>query len=322
MKASILLLIAVAGVAATRAHAVVILDDCTNDPHLVANAGTDTTHLDVGAEDLVIRCALEPLPQTSRVVVRARDVTVEGPAGSVTGTGKTKAVDIRATGTFTALDTVIQSTNGNANMDIIAVGDMVIRDSQVIVGELDRGGDLLKIECTGPGCTIDTQDSLFKGRLMEVLAVGDIFSFNNTTFRTHGPRDFITIRSTAGNVLLPCGVIVRTGNEGDLVIESFGRIDLWGADIRVAEHIVITSGVGPGLAAVPAADVNATSATIRNDFGKDGQIVVTADEAQQIIDITDATIIQEGPEVAELNGRRALPHTGFNNVVGVPAVDE
>ncbi len=50
--------------------------------------------------------------------------------------------------------------------------------------------------------------------------------------------------------------------------------------------------------------------------------MLTADEGQQQIDITDATIIQEGPEVSVMNGRTELPHTGFDNVIGVPAVDE
>ncbi len=266
MKATIPLLLALVAATAVPAPAVVVLTDCAGDPHLVANPGTDTTHLDVGAEDLVVRCPLQPLPGTSRIVIRAHDVTVEGPAGSISASGKTKAVDIRATGTFTALDTVIESTNGNAEMDVIAVGDMLFRGTQVFVGTPDAGGDLLTIECTGPGCMIEAAaGTLFTSRLMKILAVGDIL-MQTTTIRTHGPRDFITIRSSAGNVCLICDVIVCSGPEGDLVIDAWGRVDLPFADIQVAQHIRIAAGVGPGPAPV-LADIDATGATIRNDFG-------------------------------------------------------
>lgn len=63
-------------------------------------------------------------------------------------------------------------------------------------------------------------------------------------------------------------------------------------------------------------------ASIRNDFGKRGDITIVADEGTKTINICGTTLVDDGPDVATLNNRSTEPHTGFNNVVGTPDVDD
>ena len=101
--------------------------------------------------------------------------------------------------------------------------------------------------------------------------------------------------------------------ESTMFIRAAGDIDLTGDIYGIAEGITIAAG----------GNVNLTNATLRNDFGKCGEIEVTAGGQ---VNIQQATLVddncREKPDVSELNGREELPHTGFNDVVGFPTVDD
>ncbi len=109
-----------------------------------------------------------------------------------------------------------------------------------------------------------------------------------------------------------CGT-VRGGVESTFFMRAAGDIDISGQQYNVSEGITITAG----------GNVNLTNTELNNQLGKCGEIVVTAG-AQ--ITIEGATLIDDDcrgkPDVSELNSREAVPHTGFNGVVGNPAVDD
>jgi hypothetical protein len=109
-----------------------------------------------------------------------------------------------------------------------------------------------------------------------------------------------------------CGT-VRGGIESTFFMTAAGDIDISGQQYNVAEGITISAG----------GNINLTNTLLDNDFGKCGEITVTSG-AQITID--GATLIDDdcrgNPDVSELNGREAVPHTGFNGVVGKPAVDD
>jgi len=109
-----------------------------------------------------------------------------------------------------------------------------------------------------------------------------------------------------------CGT-VRGGVESTIFIRAAGDIDISGQQYNVAEAISITAG----------GNVNLTNTELNNTIGKCGEITVSAG-AQITID--GATLIDDDcrgkPDVSELNGREVVPHTGFNGVVGTPAVDD
>jgi len=101
--------------------------------------------------------------------------------------------------------------------------------------------------------------------------------------------------------------------ESSLIIRAAGDVDISGDHYFVAEGMTITGG----------GNVNLTNTELRNDFGKCGEIVVTAGGQ---INIQGATLVDDDcrnkPDVSELNGREILPHSGFNDVVGFPTVDD
>jgi hypothetical protein len=96
-------------------------------------------------------------------------------------------------------------------------------------------------------------------------------------------------------------------------MRAAGDVDVSGQSYHIAEGITITAG----------GNINLTNTDLDNDFGKCGEIVVTAGGQ---ITIDGATLIDDDcrgkPDVSELNGREEVPHTGFNGVVGSPAVDD
>ncbi len=320
--------------ATTAPAAVVTITDCVNDPHIQLLFGTETLRIDVGTDDLVIQCHLQPLPGTDRIVLDANNITIDGAAGGkLSAFSPTNAVDINAKGTFTATDTELISSNNNGEMNIDSVGDQVYDNVQIIVGSADSGGDELQITCTGtspaPGCKITVTDSDFKGgRHMRITAVGDIEA-RNTFFHTNSPTDFIIIRSLNGSVCMPCDVRTMTGNEGFLIIEARCFVDLPQSKIFASENIFITSGIDGAPFGTNTCDagtfIDLRGATVSNQAGKPGEIVITANEGNSEVLIQDAILIDEENgilDVSEINFREQLPHEGFNNIVGTPAVDE
>lgn len=93
-----------------------------------------------------------------------------------------------------------------------------------------------------------------------------------------------------------------------------GSIDGLCDTIAVAEGITLDAG----------ATINLTGATLRNDFGKQGSIKITAGG---VVNIEACTLIDDDPspskpDYAEINGRKEIPHTGFAGVVGNPTRDD
>jgi hypothetical protein len=105
----------------------------------------------------------------------------------------------------------------------------------------------------------------------------------------------------------------KSNVEGRLFVHAAGDADLSGDHYLVAEDIVVAAG----------GTVNLTNTELRNDFGKCGEIEVSAGGQ---INIQGATLVDDDcrgrPDVSELNGREEIPHTGFNAVIGSPAVDD
>jgi hypothetical protein len=106
-----------------------------------------------------------------------------------------------------------------------------------------------------------------------------------------------------------------------------GFANMASANVLVAEFVTITSGSAPGLAPVPAG-VDLTGASIRNDFGKQGDIVVVADEAQATISIGGAVLVDDNPagsvdDVSELDGYEVVPRKTAPcvNIVETPDLD-
>jgi hypothetical protein len=228
-------------------------------------------------------------------------------------------------------------------MEITSVGDTRFESSTLDVGGSTSGDDL-RIECTGtsPDCKITAIGSTFESRLMFMTAVGNI-AFGRVHLVSHSPRDYIHITSTHGNVdtsgeaagIAACcaggdlggGNTIVTGNEGNLAITAFGFVNLSFTNILVAEFITITSGSDPGLAPVPAS-INVSGASLRNDFGKEGDIVLLADETQATITISAAVLVDDNrtgnvEDVSELNGCTVVPRTmpPCVNIVGTPDLD-
>ncbi len=101
--------------------------------------------------------------------------------------------------------------------------------------------------------------------------------------------------------------------ESTLTIRALNDIDLSNDHYLVAENITVTAG----------GNIDLTNAELRNDFGKCGEIVVTAGGQ---VTIQGATLVDDdcrnNPDVSTLNGREEVPHTGFNDVVGFPVLDD
>ena len=253
---------------------------------------------------------------------------------------------ILADGALTVTDASLEASNINASMDIIASGNVSFTGSDVTVGDIASGGDLLLTACTDPAppCTVTAIASSFKSREIEVIAFGDV-TFIGVTMTTNSPRDEIRIVSIAGDVLLgaatmqgqaPPGSCTQGeletqfntftgGPESNFIVEAFGFVDLTAARVTVAENLRVTSGIGAGVASVPAF-IDATTAILRNDIGKRGEIELLADEAADTITVAGTTLIDDDEQgsvndVAELNGCEVVPRAGCPNVAGTPAVD-
>jgi len=110
-----------------------------------------------------------------------------------------------------------------------------------------------------------------------------------------------------------CPDTTTGGVESTFFMRAAGDIDVSGQRYRIGEGITIKAG----------GNVNLTGTELNNDFGKCGEITVTAG-AQ--VTVQAATLVDDDcknkPDVSELNGREEVPHTGFNGVVGSPAIDD
>jgi hypothetical protein len=315
MKRSLVALIAVLGLAGGSARADVTVSDCTGDPH-IKQIGKSTV-VDGGGDNVILACHLVPLGKTSRIRISGATITVQGPAGGVSAGGVGKAVLLLATDEIVIDKATLEATNGNGSIQLLARNGLTITSAVLVTGSSDRAGKDLRIQCTAPHCPLHITKSNILGHIVRVSIQGNITSALNTIV-TRGGRDLVDIRSIAGDTQLCCDNM-GGGNESTTFISSFGAIDLQSTEINRAEGITVTSGLGG------TGDTNLLKATLDNDFGKRGEIVVTAANGNGTVNIQDATLIDDdtkGPDVSTINGREQLPHQGHNNTVGTPATDD
>jgi hypothetical protein len=317
--------------------AVVTITDCVNDPNLVKQS--KTTKVDVGTDDLVIQCALLPLPGTERFDLRANNITVQGSAGSIMATGKSPSIRLTAIDEIVLTNTTLTSDNGNGGFFIRSGNGITITNSvlDISVTAPPSFGKKLSIQCTNVGCPITLTNTQLRGNRIEVIAQGDLTGSGNT-FTTGGPRPRIDKISRGGKIDLTgaagggggqAGPKCNGGggggggqfgtNEGRIRDIACTDIILDGQTIRTGRFITITAGT------CGAGNISLVNAIVNNDFGKPGEIVITAAGGAGMIDIDGAQITDDDDkgqvDVSEMNGREQVPHTGFNNVVGTPLLD-
>lgn len=291
--------------------AVVTIVDCAADPHIQVDKMGNAT-IDVGTDDLELQCNPEATTTEGVLTVRGADI-------EITSVVSFPHISVSAGGDLALLGAGLEATDMMAVLSIEAAGDMTIELASVRTGDEHRGGRNLTMVCTEPGCTITARRTRIDGRRITIMAEGDI-AFGLVQVTTRGPQDEITVVSRDGSAMISgCGNVFRSGEGGRMEMVVAGGIDLAFAKILVAEDIVLTSGSGPDPVD---ATIRLVGATVRNDSGKRGDIVVVADEGSQQIDISGAVLVDDDGDVAELNGREQLPHEGNNNVVGQPDIDE
>ena len=319
------------------AAAVVTITDCLADPHI--DTFSSTTRIDVGADDLVIQCALVPVGNTEHITLLANRITVQGPSGTIAAPGKSPSIRMKARADIVLTNTTLESTNGRGGFSLQAVTGLTITNSVLSISDPPNFGRQMTISCTGALCPISLSGSSLRGHRVKITADGTVsgsgFSVQNGAGRPH-----FDVRSLHGDVVFgsaasggtsiggpKCGPGNSGGgggvngtNEGRARLFVCHNVDLTGFSIKTGRYIIIQAGLcGTG-------NVNLTDATLNNDFGKPGEIIVTAAGGAGQITIIGATLIDDDapanvPDVASLNGREAVPHTGFNNVVGVPNLD-
>ncbi|HZP43183.1 MAG TPA: hypothetical protein VFD84_16970 [Candidatus Binatia bacterium] len=315
MKRTVLLVGVLAVAGRIAAAAVVTVSDCTTpDPHVHVIGGR--TVLDVGTDDLVLACPLAPLGTTHRVRVVGNRVTIQGPDAGIAADGKGNAVDVRASDTIVVDRASLEASNGNGIIRLRAQNGLDIEHAVLTTGDATKAGRSTVIECSAPGCPLTMLHSTVLGHSVKVRISGTITAVFNTIV-TRGGRDLIDVRALRGDADLCCNQM-GGGTESATFIRAFGEIDLTSTEINRAEGITIASGLGGS------GPTNLRNATLNNDFGKQGQIVVTAANGSSQVNIAGATLIDDdfhGPDVSSLNGRETLPHEGFANTVGTPKVD-
>ena len=315
MMRTALLVAVLAASAQLAAAATVTVSDCTTpDPHISVSGSL--TVLDVGSDDLVLACALVPLGTSHKVRVLGNDITIQGPAGSIAADGKGNAVDLRANDKI-VLDTAsLEASNGNGLIRLRSRNGFDIENAVLTTGDSTKAGKATLIQCTAPGCPLTMLHSNVLGHSVKVRVSGTITAVSNTIV-TRGSRDLVDVRTLKGNADMCCNQM-GGGNESTTFIIAFGEINLTSTEINRAEGITITSGTGGS------GETNLLNATLNNDFGKQGQIVVTAANGSSQVNIDGATLIDDdfhGVDVSTINGRQILPHQGFNNTIGTPKVD-
>src|SRR5262245_44095136 len=98
MRSAALVLGALGALLSPVSAAVVTVTDCAAPP-VVAHGRT--TSIDVGTDDVVLRCALVPLPGTGRLTMRANRITVAGPDGTLSTPTDKLAIRLKASADIT-----------------------------------------------------------------------------------------------------------------------------------------------------------------------------------------------------------------------------
>jgi hypothetical protein len=304
----------VLGCVASARAAVVTVTDCTAPP-VEAHGGT--TRIEIGADDLVLACALQPLPGTAKVRIRANRVTIQGPTGGISAPGKGNAVDVRAAADIVVQSAALEAGNGNGAIRLRAITGLDVENAVLTTGGADKGGRQIQLQCTGDDCPLVLEKSNLVGRNIKVRVKGPITSILNTVV-TRGPRDLIDVRTANGSALLCCDTWDGK-QEAVARVQAAGDVDLQQSSIVVGEDIWVTSGTSG------AGDTNLFQARLDNDFGKKGEITVSAAKGAGQVNIDQATLVDDDvrkpDDVSKINGRETLPHQGFVNIVGTPDVD-
>ncbi len=111
----------------------------------------------------------------------------------------------------------------------------------------------------------------------------------------------------------PCRNCGEGEGESNLIMRAAGDIDASGDKWLIANRIIMKAGL----------NIDVSHAELRNDFGKCGEIVLIAVGQ---VNIEGATLVDDNcpkaADVSELNDREQLPHQGFNEIVGTPALDD
>ncbi len=323
---------------AQRAVATVTITDCTADAR--CHAIGKKTVISAPLDTVVVAGAIAPLAGTEDVQIRAHAIAVDGSSGGqISATGKGRSIVLDAASIL--VTGALHSANTNGKIFIRAV-DMVQMQGPL---DIDGGGGQTRVVCTGIGCTIAITGVHFSTNFLFIDALGDVIWDMNTA-NLRNPRDLAVITSEGGSIRKTGAITVALANgrlaaqvphdkvdavseavsfcetcqttptgttESTLTIRALNDIDLNHDHYIVAENITVTAG----------GNIDLTGTELRNDFGKCGEIVVTAGGQ---VNIQDATLVDDdcrnNPDVSTINGREEVPHTGFNDVVGFPAVDD
>jgi hypothetical protein len=305
---------------AARAPATEItVTDCTLAPVLVLGG---STRIDVGANDLVLACPLRPLSGTRKIKLRANTITIRGPDGGISSDSKGIAIDLRADDMIVIKAAALEASDGNGGMQLVSRNGFDIENAVLATGAGTLAGRRTTIRCTAPDCPLTMLKSNLLGHYIRIKTLGKIVAVNNTIV-TRGSRDLIDIRSLESDADLCC-TKVDGRTEGNFVVQAFCQVNLTRSEVHVGEGILVTSGIGDGGCVGPTSTL-LTGTTLDNDFGKLGEIVVTADHDDATIDIDQATLIDDDVrhpgDVSTLNGCATLPRSGCPNVTGTAATD-
>jgi hypothetical protein len=197
MKSSKYIVLAAAMIlSASAAHAATVnITNCTAAP--VTKVGSKTI-INAPGDDVVIKCPLMALTNTDKVAITANSITVDGGStGSITAPGKGTALELTAAAGITIDSADVIAANPNGKMNITAGGNINVTSSSHL-----EAGDIMKVLCTGAGCSINVTNSAIDGSQIFITADGDVTMSPTSSITTHSPRDLIVIVSNHGNVLL------------------------------------------------------------------------------------------------------------------------
>ncbi|MBI3767942.1 MAG: hypothetical protein HY271_05520 [Deltaproteobacteria bacterium] len=294
--------------------AIVTVTDCAADPHIHFSK---SILVDAGLDDLTLACQL--VSATQKIRLHGNAIKVQGPAGGISSGSKGTAVEVHAGADITIDKATLEATNGNGSLRLISKTGLTITNTNLLTGVGDRNGRQMRLQCTDPNCPLTMTKSNLVGHFIHVLINGPINVQRNTVF-TGGPRDLIDVRALLGDALLCCDTF-QGGNESNAFIRASGVVDLRFSSVMVSENISVDSGIN----ITGVGDTNLGDATLNNEAGKFGEIVVRAGAGRAQINIQGATLLDDDlrspGDVSELNGREQLPHQGFNNTVGTPDTD-
>ncbi len=313
--------------AAGPALATVTVTDCSSAPLQVVNK---KTVLNLPSDDVVIQCALMPLPGSDVVNVVARSIFVDGGnGGSVSAGGKNKAIVLQATGADASdvsvrLDgTSLSAPNGNGDVEVLGPRNVVIASTSVSAGQR------ITLQCTGSGCLVNATDLTTASKEIEILGDGTV-TILASRISTDCPRDEITIVSSTGDVILSpgnglplgttCVMDIMNNCPGPncplpIVIDTVDKAKALCADclltpnrfqgcIEANLHILAPLGkvdlsgmtvhVGEAIDIVARTDVDFSNASVDNCGPKEGKFTVNA----QTCIVSGATLLDDQPETA------------------------